>query len=166
MKVRSSIKTFCKFCWIVRRGRYNYVYCKKNPKHKQRQGYHSYALSSDLCTCINASSNSNIIMDGAVSTVIRVTNLGNMFDQFNNQRQHNNHDVDERVKSLSVTEQQLNTDDVNRNSVGVTAVSSSWISLFKTPTMPVLNHFHFTSSSSLSTNNNRASLGIASLFMR
>ena len=39
MKVRSAIKKFCKHCYKVRRGKTHYVYCKKNPKHKQRQGF-------------------------------------------------------------------------------------------------------------------------------
>ncbi|MBI2625209.1 MAG: 50S ribosomal protein L36 [Candidatus Nealsonbacteria bacterium] len=38
MKVRPSVKTICKDCKIVRRKGYVYVICKKNPKHKQRQG--------------------------------------------------------------------------------------------------------------------------------
>ncbi|MEA3273001.1 MAG: 50S ribosomal protein L36 [Patescibacteria group bacterium] len=38
MKVQTSIKKKCKDCKIVRRGRNVYVICKKNPKHKQRQG--------------------------------------------------------------------------------------------------------------------------------
>ncbi|MCX6759279.1 MAG: 50S ribosomal protein L36 [Candidatus Nealsonbacteria bacterium] len=38
MKVRSSIKKICKNCKIVRRRGRIYVICKKNPKHKQRQG--------------------------------------------------------------------------------------------------------------------------------
>ncbi|MDO8581556.1 MAG: 50S ribosomal protein L36 [bacterium] len=38
MKVRSSVKPICKECKIARRGRYLFVICKKNPKHKQRQG--------------------------------------------------------------------------------------------------------------------------------
>ena len=38
MKVRASIKKFCGECYIVRREGVNYVYCKRNPKHKQRQG--------------------------------------------------------------------------------------------------------------------------------
>ncbi|ORY31970.1 ribosomal protein L36-domain-containing protein [Naematelia encephala] len=39
MKVRSAIKRMCEDCSIVKR-RYGtlYVICKKNPKHKQRQG--------------------------------------------------------------------------------------------------------------------------------
>lgn len=38
MKVRPSIKKICKNCKIVRRKGQVYVICKKNPKHKQRQG--------------------------------------------------------------------------------------------------------------------------------
>jgi ribosomal protein L36 len=41
MKVRSSIKAMCKNCYIVRRGKTRFVYCKVNPKHKQRQGFHT-----------------------------------------------------------------------------------------------------------------------------
>ncbi|MBQ7074930.1 50S ribosomal protein L36 [bacterium] len=38
MKVVSSLKKRCKDCRIVKRnGRY-YVICKKNPRHKSRQG--------------------------------------------------------------------------------------------------------------------------------
>lgn len=38
MKVRSSVKKLCENCKIVRRKGTVYVICKKNPKHKQRQG--------------------------------------------------------------------------------------------------------------------------------
>ena len=38
MKVRSAIKKMCDQCYIVRRGKIAYVYCKLNPRHKQRQG--------------------------------------------------------------------------------------------------------------------------------
>ncbi|MCE8159281.1 MAG: 50S ribosomal protein L36 [Candidatus Moeniiplasma glomeromycotorum] len=43
MKVRSSIKIMCKVkdkgsCRVVKRKGYLYVCCKKDPKHKQRQG--------------------------------------------------------------------------------------------------------------------------------
>ncbi|MFH1541356.1 MAG: 50S ribosomal protein L36 [Elusimicrobiota bacterium] len=37
MKVRSSIKPFCKKCKIVKRSGVLHIICK-NPKHKQRQG--------------------------------------------------------------------------------------------------------------------------------
>ncbi|GMX57998.1 MAG TPA: 50S ribosomal protein L36 [Candidatus Pacearchaeota archaeon] len=38
MKVRASVKKICKDCQIVKRSRRVYVICKKNPKHKQKQG--------------------------------------------------------------------------------------------------------------------------------
>lgn len=38
MKVRSSIKKICKDCSVVKRRGRLYVICKKNVKHKQRQG--------------------------------------------------------------------------------------------------------------------------------
>ncbi|MBI4095032.1 MAG: 50S ribosomal protein L36 [Candidatus Liptonbacteria bacterium] len=38
MKVRSSVKKMCQRCQMVRRRGRLYVICKKNPKHKQRQG--------------------------------------------------------------------------------------------------------------------------------
>ncbi|MFA6982269.1 MAG: 50S ribosomal protein L36 [Patescibacteria group bacterium] len=38
MKVRTSIKKFCKDCKIIRRKGVLRVVCDRNPKHKQRQG--------------------------------------------------------------------------------------------------------------------------------
>ena len=40
MKVRSSVKKLCNGCKSVRRksGKYVYIICSKNPKHKQRYG--------------------------------------------------------------------------------------------------------------------------------
>ncbi|HAI95266.1 TPA: 50S ribosomal protein L36 [candidate division WWE3 bacterium] len=38
MKVRSSVKPICKDCKIIIRNRTVRVICKRNPKHKQRQG--------------------------------------------------------------------------------------------------------------------------------
>ncbi|RCK60664.1 54S ribosomal protein RTC6, mitochondrial [Candida viswanathii] len=37
-KVRTSVKKFCKDCYMVKRKGRVYVYCKSNGKHKQRQG--------------------------------------------------------------------------------------------------------------------------------
>lgn len=37
-KVRTSVKKFCKDCYMVRRKGRVYVFCKSNNKHKQRQG--------------------------------------------------------------------------------------------------------------------------------
>ena len=51
MKVRSSIKKMCKDCYVVRRGKTRYVYCKTTPKHKQRQGYHTMAHESSGAYC-------------------------------------------------------------------------------------------------------------------
>lgn len=59
MKVRSSIKALCQNCYIVRRGNIRYVYCKSNPKHKQRQGFHtliSKELCGECCPCALVSS--------------------------------------------------------------------------------------------------------------
>ena len=38
MKVRASVKKMCMDCKTVRRSGKIYVICKKNPRHKQRQG--------------------------------------------------------------------------------------------------------------------------------
>lgn len=38
MKVRSSIKKMCNACQVVKREGVLFIICKKNPKHKQRQG--------------------------------------------------------------------------------------------------------------------------------
>ncbi|MSU60612.1 MAG: 50S ribosomal protein L36 [Candidatus Staskawiczbacteria bacterium] len=38
MKVRPSVKVMCNDCSVVKRQGVLYVICKKNPKHKQRQG--------------------------------------------------------------------------------------------------------------------------------
>mmetsp|Transcript_3578 Transcript_3578/g.8112 ORF Transcript_3578/g.8112 Transcript_3578/m.8112 type:complete len:108 (-) Transcript_3578:889-1212(-) len=43
MKVKSAVKKICEHCRVVRRGKRIYVTCKKNPRHKQRQGYHRLA---------------------------------------------------------------------------------------------------------------------------
>lgn len=54
MKVRSSIKAICKDCYTVKRGKTRFVYCKKHPKHKQRQGFHSqveFLESQGQCFC-------------------------------------------------------------------------------------------------------------------
>jgi large subunit ribosomal protein L36 len=38
MKVRASVKRFCKNCKVIRRRGVVRVICKTTPKHKQRQG--------------------------------------------------------------------------------------------------------------------------------
>ena len=37
-KTVSSLKKRCEDCYIVRRGKITYNYCKTHPRHKQRQG--------------------------------------------------------------------------------------------------------------------------------
>ena len=46
MKTKSAIKRLCKHCKIVKRRGRNFVICKKNPRHKQRQGYHTAAAAA------------------------------------------------------------------------------------------------------------------------
>ena len=38
MKVRTSVKTMCNGCRIIKRNNVVRVICVKSPKHKQRQG--------------------------------------------------------------------------------------------------------------------------------
>ncbi|MCL5875519.1 MAG: 50S ribosomal protein L36 [Candidatus Dependentiae bacterium] len=38
MKVRTSVKKICKDCCIIKRDRVVRVICKRNARHKQRQG--------------------------------------------------------------------------------------------------------------------------------
>ncbi|MHB1222582.1 MAG: 50S ribosomal protein L36 [Gemmatimonadaceae bacterium] len=38
MKVRSSVKPICEHCTVVKRNGVTRIICKRNPKHKQRQG--------------------------------------------------------------------------------------------------------------------------------
>ncbi|HDS09649.1 MAG TPA: 50S ribosomal protein L36 [Firmicutes bacterium] len=38
MKIRSSIKKICASCKIIKRNGSVMIICKKNPKHKQKQG--------------------------------------------------------------------------------------------------------------------------------
>ena len=39
MRVRSAVRRLCKDCRIVKRRKRIYVTCKRNPRHKQRQGF-------------------------------------------------------------------------------------------------------------------------------
>lgn len=38
MKVRASVKKMCEHCRVVKRAGVVFVICKRNAKHKQRQG--------------------------------------------------------------------------------------------------------------------------------
>jgi len=45
MKIKMSVKKRCEHCYIVKRKGRIYVYCRKNPRHKQRQGYKGRTLT-------------------------------------------------------------------------------------------------------------------------
>jgi len=38
VKVRSSVKPICEHCKVIKRNCVTRIICKRNPKHKQRQG--------------------------------------------------------------------------------------------------------------------------------
>ncbi|KMT02858.1 hypothetical protein BVRB_8g194360 [Beta vulgaris subsp. vulgaris] len=48
MKVRSSVRKMCEFCKVVKRRGCVYVLCSAKPKHKQRQGFSSFAHEGPL----------------------------------------------------------------------------------------------------------------------
>ncbi|CAI5480392.1 unnamed protein product [Closterium sp. Yama58-4] len=48
MKVRASVKRLCEACRVVRRRGRVYVVCATNPKHKQRQGFHTDIIADSL----------------------------------------------------------------------------------------------------------------------
>ncbi|MCE2055092.1 hypothetical protein HAX54_041972 [Datura stramonium] len=50
MKVRASVKKMCEFCRTVKRRGRVYVLCTSNPKHKQRQGYSTFASEGLIST--------------------------------------------------------------------------------------------------------------------
>lgn len=79
MKTKSAIKRLCKHCKIVKRRGRNFVICKKNPRHKQRQGFHTTTgAASAAANTLNSSSslmfptfefsNSNKNMDAITSS--------------------------------------------------------------------------------------------------
>lgn len=46
MKVKTSVRKICRDCrTVVRKGRVQ-VICKSNPRHKQRQGLHTFASAA------------------------------------------------------------------------------------------------------------------------
>lgn len=67
MKVRSSVKVICTSCVMVTRHRVRYVVCKKNPKHKQRQGFH---------TLVSAPLNEILPIFPAMQNVNKISSVG------------------------------------------------------------------------------------------
>ena len=51
MRVRSAVRRLCKDCRVVKRRKRLYVTCKRNPRHKQRQGF-STATQSSFCELV------------------------------------------------------------------------------------------------------------------
>ena len=48
MRVRSAVRRLCKDCRVVKRRKRLYVTCKRNPRHKQRQGFSTTTTSIEL----------------------------------------------------------------------------------------------------------------------
>lgn len=53
MKVRASVKRLCEFCYTVRRRGKLFVYCKKTPRHKQRQWFATEAEGGQRHECVS-----------------------------------------------------------------------------------------------------------------
>lgn len=51
MKVRKAVRRLCEACFVARRRGKLFVVCKKNPKHKQRQLFHSEAAAAGQAGC-------------------------------------------------------------------------------------------------------------------
>ncbi|KAF5190855.1 50S ribosomal protein L36 [Thalictrum thalictroides] len=66
MKVRSSVKKMCEFCKTVKRRGRVYVICSANPKHKQRQGFMTFASEGPLLP-MSSEVNSKQVMTATVS---------------------------------------------------------------------------------------------------
>jgi ribosomal protein L36 len=56
MKVRSKIVRMCQHCFTVRKKGKAYVYCKSDPRHKQRQkfGFLAISIESNYATTMLA----------------------------------------------------------------------------------------------------------------
>lgn len=60
MKVRSAVKKMCKDCYLVKRKGKLFCYCKTDPRHKQRQGYHVSTIAHAYATSFPRSSSNPI----------------------------------------------------------------------------------------------------------
>jgi len=82
MKVRSSIRRMCKHCRVVNRGKKRFVYCTESPKHKQRQGYHTFAVN-ESCSCdLDSLSMTAISSSLSSSSVLATSQLNDPFQSF------------------------------------------------------------------------------------
>ncbi|XP_004287313.1 PREDICTED: 50S ribosomal protein L36-like isoform 5 [Fragaria vesca subsp. vesca] len=72
MKVRSSVKKMCEFCKTIKRRGRVYVYCTANPKHKQRQGFSTFAYQgSDAPMSVQVSDPHQLLSPSRRSTLVR-----------------------------------------------------------------------------------------------
>lgn len=78
----------CKHCYIVKRGKIRYVYCKETPKHKQRQGFHTmvHGYMGDNCLLCNVTTtdltslyNNNTIISGSSNSSIELMGTRSMY---------------------------------------------------------------------------------------
>ncbi len=65
MKVRSSVKAICKHCRLVKRGKVLYVCCTKDPKHKQRQGFHTMIHDGSAFCCPCGAGEHSLLMENS-----------------------------------------------------------------------------------------------------
>lgn len=97
MKVRSSIRRMCKHCRVVNRGKKRFVYCTESPKHKQRQGYHTFAINGP-CSCAVDSLSSSTVLS---SQIVAHSQVGEQFQSFF------------RQPTLQILEKELSSDPPN-----------------------------------------------------
>ncbi|KNA08596.1 hypothetical protein SOVF_161230 [Spinacia oleracea] len=85
MKVRSSVRKMCEFCKVVKRRGRVYVVCSAKPKHKQRQGFTTFAHEGPLINTSGDISSKPLISStpslriGLASTVPKVQHPAVMF---------------------------------------------------------------------------------------
>lgn len=48
MKVVSALKKYCEHCYLVRKYKKMYIKCKKDPRHKQRQGFSTFCKDIEI----------------------------------------------------------------------------------------------------------------------
>ena len=79
MRVKSSVKKLCEHCFMVYRKNKLHVYCSKNPRHKQRQGFHT-CVSCAACApsaAISSFSPASATLSSLSSSSIATTALAN-----------------------------------------------------------------------------------------
>ena len=75
MRVKSSVKKLCEHCFMVYRKNKLHVYCPKNPRHKQRQGFHTCVS----CACSPAASASASLSISPISALSSSVSSSSLF---------------------------------------------------------------------------------------